>query len=167
MLKILQHIVILLLLLAGLAFPIIWVPVLIWALLMSNLPSPTKRSKSTYKSKHEPKPSSTSYTKPTPIEPIPSKPTPLDYDPDKIQYHSKQDYLKSPAWQTRRKAILKRDNYTCQKCNTNQVPLEVHHLHYRNFTEEPLSDLVSLCRSCHQSIHDNHGYDFYGTFPLN
>jgi 5-methylcytosine-specific restriction endonuclease McrA len=163
MLRILQHLTILILLLVGLAFPIVWVPVLIWALLMSNLPLSTKRSKST----HEPEPPSTSYTEPTPIEPIPSKPTPLDYDPNKIQYSSKQDYLKSPAWQTRRKAVLKRDNYTCQKCNINQVPLEVHHLHYRNFTEEPLSDLVSLCRSCHQSIHDKHGYDFYSTFPLN
>lgn len=151
MFKVLQHLTILILLLVGLAYPIIWVPVLIWAILMANLPT-----------QHKP---STPRSSSTPVEPAPKEST--STTPYTPKYSSKQDYLQSSAWQSRRKAVLKRDSYTCQKCGIIDVPLEVHHLHYANFTEEPLEDLVSLCRTCHQSIHDKHGYDFYGQFPIN
>lgn len=78
----------------------------------------------------------------------------------------KRAYLASPQWNTRRKLVLTRDHYTCRQCGINTVPLEVHHLHYRNLGNEPLTDLVALCRDCHQSIHDIYGYDLYQTFPI-
>lgn len=79
---------------------------------------------------------------------------------------TKKAYLASPRWQILRKQILKRDQYTCQGCGINGVPLEVHHITYINYESEQLSDLVSVCRDCHQAIHDKHGYDYTNTFPL-
>lgn len=83
-----------------------------------------------------------------------------------ISTFEKQAYLKSPEWNTLRKSILRRDNYTCQGCGITNVPLEVHHLHYRNFGMEKHSDLVAVCRECHQAIHDKYGYDYSDEFPL-
>lgn len=78
----------------------------------------------------------------------------------------KQQYLKSPEWKALKSKVLNRDNFTCQSCNTDGIPLEVHHITYQNFGNENLSDLVSLCRNCHQSIHDKHGYDYNKLYPL-
>lgn len=79
---------------------------------------------------------------------------------------TKKTYIESPQWQILRKKILKRDQYTCQGCGINGVPLEVHHITYINYESEQLSDLVSVCRDCHQTIHNKHGYDYTNTFPL-
>lgn len=79
---------------------------------------------------------------------------------------TKKAYIESPRWQILRKQVLKRDQYTCQGCGINGVPLEVHHITYINYEFEQLSDLVSVCRDCHQAIHDKHGYDYTNTFPL-
>ena len=59
------------------------------------------------------------------------------------------NYLKSPAWHTKKAQVLERDGYRCALCNTED-DLEVHHRNYDNIGKEPLSDLTSLCRSCHQ-----------------
>ena len=78
----------------------------------------------------------------------------------------KQEYLKSSQWQTLRKAVLKRDSYTCQSCQTSGIPLEVHHITYIRLGNEDTSDLVSVCRDCHQSIHYKHGYSYLNTYPI-
>lgn len=92
------------------------------------------------------------------------------FQPDKVNLNHyrqwKQQYLKSPEWKALKSKVLNRDNYTCQSCNSNGIPLEVHHITYQTFGNENLSDLVSLCRNCHQSIHDKHGYDYNKLYPL-
>lgn len=105
----------------------------------------------------------TSYTKPQSItiDPIQT----LSVDPVLIAFEKKA-YIASPEWNTKRLAVLKRDSYSCQRCGAYGVPLEVHHLHYRTFKTENLSDLVSLCRDCHQAIHDKYGYDYNDEFPI-
>ena len=71
----------------------------------------------------------------------------------------KDNYLKSPQWDTKRKQTLKRDHYTCQCCKADSVPLEVHHLSgYDLLPGEPIECLVSLCRDCHQAQHKFYGY---------
>lgn len=58
--------------------------------------------------------------------------------------------------------ILKRDRYTCQKCNDNSGNnLNVHHIldfstyeHMRDIE----SNLITLCENCHQDFHNNYGY---------
>jgi len=74
----------------------------------------------------------------------------------RINYKEKQEYLQSEAWQKLSNTIRVQSDFTCAKCGNWGV--ETHHLHYVNFEHEPLSDLVCLCRDCHQSIHDKYGY---------
>ncbi len=66
-------------------------------------------------------------------------------------------YLSSPSWRKLRKRVLKRDNNECQTCqNKEDYPLEIHHR--RGHSSVPnckLSDLITLCKSCHEAITSN------------
>ena len=59
------------------------------------------------------------------------------------------EYMASDVWDKKRRRILKRDDYTCQHCRATNKPLDVHHLTYKHLFKEPLKDLISLCRDCH------------------
>jgi hypothetical protein len=61
-------------------------------------------------------------------------------------------YLASPEWQAKRALVLKRDGFICQECFSRPAS-QVHHLSYKHLGDEPLDDLLSLCRICHQRIH--------------
>lgn len=65
-----------------------------------------------------------------------------------------RQYLKTDAWKRKRYVVLKRDNWTCQYCGGKAT--EVHHKKYarRNIGREPIKWLVSICRSCHQELHN-------------
>lgn len=65
-----------------------------------------------------------------------------------------QEFLNGDYWQTVRKVILERDNYTCQHCGATRN-LQVHHLTYEHHGREHLfpEDLLTLCRSCHEQVH--------------
>jgi len=63
------------------------------------------------------------------------------------------EYLQSQEWLIKREEILKRDNYICRLCNYYSAT-QVHHLHYRNIFNERPSDLISICRSCHDQQHN-------------
>ena len=66
------------------------------------------------------------------------------------------DLLNSPQWQAKREVILKRDNYTCQKCEGKEN-LHVHHLKYigKNLPwDAPNKHLVTLCKGCHKLVHE-------------
>ena len=71
---------------------------------------------------------------------------------------NKEEYnklLQTPQWKECRQKILKRDNYTCQKCGSIKN-LQVHHLKYikdRNPWEYPNKLLITLCGKCHTKIH--------------
>ena len=62
-------------------------------------------------------------------------------------------YLKSEAWKRKRYVVLKRDNWTCVYCGGRAT--EVHHKKYAkyNIGKEPIEWLVSVCKSCHDSLH--------------
>ena len=64
-------------------------------------------------------------------------------------YH---EYLQTEHWQERRGKALKRAGDKCQVC-ANTERLEVHHNSYENLGGEPLTDLVVLCRGCHELFH--------------
>ena len=63
------------------------------------------------------------------------------------------NYLKSPAWLTKKAQVLERNGYRCALCNTED-DLEVHHKNYDNIGKEPLGDLIILCKVCHSRHHD-------------
>ena len=75
-------------------------------------------------------------------------------------------YMASSQWRDIRLTVIKRDRYECQMCGIDGVPLEVHHITYERLGHEHYDDLVSLCRTCHQSVHDRYGYDYRSTFPI-
>jgi 5-methylcytosine-specific restriction endonuclease McrA len=60
-------------------------------------------------------------------------------------------YMQTPEWKQRRAQVLKRDRHICQAC-LNAVASEVHHKTYDHFKQEPLFDLVAVCRPCHEII---------------
>jgi len=55
-----------------------------------------------------------------------------------------------------RKRVLKRDNYTCQKCSTTDTELHCHHFEgiEINLIESADADnCITLCKDCHNDIH--------------
>jgi hypothetical protein len=69
--------------------------------------------------------------------------------------HTKEyiDYLQSEAWNQKRLERLQLDGYICQDCGAVDKALDVHHTSYDNFRNEPMCDLISLCRRCHNYRH--------------
>ena len=62
------------------------------------------------------------------------------------------EYMQSPAWRRKRQQVLDRDGGICQGCR-KKAAMEVHHLSYRNFGDELLFQLISLCEDCHNKAH--------------
>jgi 5-methylcytosine-specific restriction endonuclease McrA len=55
-----------------------------------------------------------------------------------------------------RKLVLKRDNYTCQKCGTTNTELHCHH--YEGVEVNPvesadIDQCITLCKQCHNEVH--------------
>jgi hypothetical protein len=65
------------------------------------------------------------------------------------------DYLATEAWHRKREAVLARDAYICQAQLDGCIrrASQVHHKTYEHIFDEPLFDLVAICRSCHQRLH--------------
>lgn len=58
------------------------------------------------------------------------------------------------GFSSRRKAVLHRDNYTCQCCGKKQCRLEVHHIKFRrNGGTDDEENLITLCENCHKGVH--------------
>jgi hypothetical protein len=86
-----------------------------------------------------------------------------------ISKEDKREYMKSKRWKTLKLLKYYEVKERCEMCNTKAEPndLELHHNTYVSLTNEPLSHLNLLCRSCHQSIHDKYGYDRSTLYPIN
>jgi hypothetical protein len=63
------------------------------------------------------------------------------------------EYIKSDVWLEKRHRVWRRDGMRCVECGS-AMNLQCHHLTYENLGNEPLQDLVTLCRSCHSEKHD-------------
>jgi hypothetical protein len=85
--------------------------------------------------------------------------------------------LKDPRWQRKRLEILEAAGWKCEACNSNNVPLHVHHKFYQRGLapwEYRAGALVSLCSSCHEEIEELsrlflstlHGKDFPALIDL-
>jgi hypothetical protein len=64
-------------------------------------------------------------------------------------------------WDSRRKAVYQRDNFTCQNCGRRGGPHGNHELHAHHVVPKSKggthrkSNLKTLCKQCHNSIHGN------------
>ena len=63
------------------------------------------------------------------------------------------EYRLTPEWRSRRNRVLLRAGNKCELCYTSGR-LEAHHRTYERYGEELVSDLIALCRSCHQHFHN-------------
>ena len=71
----------------------------------------------------------------------------------KVKYTRKEyreEYLQSEEWKTLRKTIMDAGP-NCQCCD--QKATDVHHLVYRNIVDIKITDLLPVCRKCHDLIH--------------
>jgi 5-methylcytosine-specific restriction endonuclease McrA len=64
-----------------------------------------------------------------------------------------KEYQRIPEWGARRNRVLIRAGYRCELCGSRGL-IDVHHKTYERYGDELLSDLIALCRPCHQKFHD-------------
>jgi 5-methylcytosine-specific restriction endonuclease McrA len=64
------------------------------------------------------------------------------------------EYLQTDHWKAVRTQALARAHYRCQVCNSTGR-LDVHHRTYDRRGQELPEDLIVLCRSCHETFHQN------------
>jgi 5-methylcytosine-specific restriction endonuclease McrA len=64
------------------------------------------------------------------------------------------EYLKTDHWKSVRNRALRKAWYKCSLCG-NTSELHVHHNNYENRGCEKDSDLIVLCKNCHEKHHEN------------
>jgi 5-methylcytosine-specific restriction endonuclease McrA len=65
-----------------------------------------------------------------------------------------EQYGQSDEWKQKRAQVYERDGWTCQKCGAgHKAILQAHHITYFNVGDEPLRDLITLCKLCHDREH--------------
>ena len=67
------------------------------------------------------------------------------------QQNAHRAYLQSATWKDKRELVLERDHHKCRFCDNPGY--DVHHKTYRHWGDEPLKDLITLCRTCHDQWH--------------
>lgn len=65
-----------------------------------------------------------------------------------------QLYLLTDKWKDKRERVMERDGRLCQACRRRPAT-EVHHRTYEHIFNEPLFDLVAVCRTCHENLHSH------------
>lgn len=79
-----------------------------------------------------------------------------------VRTHDNGKFYKTTRWKDKRKAILKRDGYYCQQCKRYGKTVEATNVHHiMPLAERPdlklnNNNLISLCDSCHELMHDRH-----------
>lgn len=68
----------------------------------------------------------------------------------RVQENFYKEYLASTQWKKKRKQVLERAKYRCEKCKIPKDRLEVHHLTYDRLGREDLHDLLAVCQDCHK-----------------
>lgn len=68
-----------------------------------------------------------------------------------------REQLLHPNWQRKRLEIMQRDDFACKCCYDEETTLHVHHKQYvkgRMAWDYPNEELVTLCESCHEQMHE-------------
>jgi 5-methylcytosine-specific restriction endonuclease McrA len=73
--------------------------------------------------------------------------------------------LDSESYRQLCRQVLKRDGWRCQACGA-MVNLEVHHKQHRSQSgDDSEQNLVTLCTTCHASVHREHADGTAETMP--
>lgn len=72
---------------------------------------------------------------------------------DELRRMPYKDYLKTPEWARLRRLVMARSDGVCGRCRRKADVWNVHHLTYERLGCELMTDLVLLCRRCHQAVH--------------
>lgn len=76
-----------------------------------------------------------------------------DLDDDDDLDHDELPYWQYPPdWDERRRAVFRRDDFTCQKCGARSG-LQCHHLESGPSRSHAIDKLITLCESCHEDVH--------------
>jgi len=71
-----------------------------------------------------------------------------------LGYTSYDEYLASDHWQTTRSGFWKRNkSRRCRGCGERAT--QIHHVTYKRLGAEKPYDLVAVCRSCHEAVHES------------
>lgn len=76
-----------------------------------------------------------------------------------IQYNNIKAFYNSSYWLSKRAEALERDNNECQKCKAKGLYSEANCVHHKEHVRKrpdlalTLSNLISLCNSCHDEEH--------------
>lgn len=72
----------------------------------------------------------------------------------KVDYRKRyNDYLNSPQWQAKRRAVLATKGWRCQRCG-GEENIHIHHATYERLKYENVeTDLFVLCNGCHEEYH--------------
>lgn len=82
---------------------------------------------------------------------------------------------RSEQWYVIRERVITRDGFCCARCGkpSNEVELQVHHLHYikgRKAWEYPDQELITMCKGCHAQEHGHimpqSGWEYQGEEDL-
>ena len=73
------------------------------------------------------------------------------YQADKDLYYP---YLHSELWKNIRRKRIERDGFQCVMCGSAKN-LNVHHITYDCLYREDVTDLVTVCKKCHEKLHAN------------
>ena len=68
-----------------------------------------------------------------------------------VEQIAHREYLKSATWKDIRNQVIERDKDIC--CHCRNKGYDVHHKTYKNWGNEKLDDLITLCRACHEQWH--------------
>ena len=63
-----------------------------------------------------------------------------------------KSYMKSDVWREKSERVITRARLVCEACGI-RAATQAHHLDYDHVGEEPLYDLVAVCKECHEQIH--------------
>lgn len=62
-----------------------------------------------------------------------------------------QEYLASREWRMKRKEVIELQQGICERCASRPIE-NVHHLTYERIGQEFVSDLMGVCRPCHEYL---------------
>lgn len=79
---------------------------------------------------------------------------PLSQSRVEAKHHYRFKYLKSDHWQNLRLEKMVSVDAKCKKCGVRNLSNDVHHLRYKKLYDVEITDLVVLCRECHDFAHE-------------